>query len=100
LGSLAPARTLTENQNHCQPDQILQRTLPLTNDQKTQTFKHAGDSKTEHKRTRTPILQNLTLPKNAKANELDKFYELNLPETLQAKDTLILRACKANRDLC
>jgi hypothetical protein len=55
LGSLAPTRTLTENKNHCQPDQILQRTLPLTNDQKTQTYKHAGDSKTEHKRTKTPI---------------------------------------------
>jgi hypothetical protein len=47
--------SLTENQNHRQPDQILQRTLLLTNDQKTQTYKHAGDSKTEHERIKTPM---------------------------------------------
>ena len=82
------------------PDQILQRTLLLTNDQKVQTYKHAGDSKTKQRQTKTLILQNLTLPKNDNANEPDKFYELNLPETLQAKDLPIWRACKANRDLC
>jgi len=64
LGSPAPTRMLTKNQNHRQPDQILQRTLLLTNNQKTQTYKYAGASKTEHKRTRTPILQNLTLTEN------------------------------------
>jgi len=59
--------------------------LLLTNDQKIQTYKHTGDSKVKHRRTRTLILENLTLPKMDNANESDKILRTQLTRNFATK---------------
>jgi len=62
----------------CKLEKIMARNVDFSNDQKTLTYKNAGDAKTKHKRTRIKYFRNPTQPKRDNANESNKVLQTQL----------------------
>jgi len=52
-------------------EKIIVRNFDFSNDQKSQTNKNAGDSKTKHKQTKIKFFRNRHKPKNDFANKTE-----------------------------